>query len=57
MTPVVHRTWAPRGQPPVLIHPLAIEPTDDLAEDKSNVEEQEACFIATVCHGARPPNR
>jgi transposase len=22
LTPVVHRTWAPRGQPPVLVHPF-----------------------------------
>ena len=22
MTPIVRRTWAPRGQPPVLVHPF-----------------------------------
>jgi Domain of unknown function (DUF4157) len=30
-----------------------IEPSEDLDEVKEKVEEQEACFIATVCHGTR----
>jgi hypothetical protein len=56
-TPVVHQTWAPRGQRRSWSIHMAIEPTEDLAEVKSNVEEQEACFIATVCHGSSAAER